>query len=383
MKLVLIPSGEFTMGSNEPTADLRKAFGATIHLQPDVAKLIDELAADNFVKRDRATAQLAARGPEIRPQLEEALRTTNDMEQQTRLKRLLAKRAEQRNESFAEDGKPHVADFSDEFPQHRVRITKPFYMGVYHVTLFQFLDFCHDAKYTCQCQRDPQGGFGYEPKRKGSEKFVRGVNYSPWSWGFKGQTLDHPAVNVSWNDAVAFCQWLAKKEGKKYRLPTEAEWEYACRAGTTTRFYNGDDPRGVVLVGNVADASAKKEFGWKETVDAFDGYAFTAPVGQFKPNAFGLFDMHGNAFQWCSDYYSETYYAKSPVDDPQGPATGSARVARGGSWRNTPLTAARRPRRLPARVLSRPLRLSRGLRAVGLGSRLSVSDLPACFPQSW
>ena len=87
-------------------------------------------------------------------------------------------------------------------------------------------------------------------------------------------------VNVSWNDAVAFCKWLGKKESKTYRLPTEAEWEYACRAGTTTRYYSGDDPETLAKVGNVADAAFKAKFpDWKYTIKASDGYVFTAPVG--------------------------------------------------------------------------------------------------------
>ena len=140
-------------------------------------------------------------------------------------------------------------------------------------------------------------------------------------------------VNVSWNDAVAFCKWLSRKEGKTYRLPTEAEWEYACRAGTTTRYYSGDDPETLAKVGNVADAALKAKFpDWKYTIKANDGYVFTAPVGKFKPNAFGLYDMHGNAWQWCTDWYGAEYYARSPIDDPTGPDSGAVRVLRGGSW---------------------------------------------------
>ena len=140
-------------------------------------------------------------------------------------------------------------------------------------------------------------------------------------------------VNVSWNDAIAFCKWLGDKEGKTYRLPTEAEWEYACRAGTTTRYYSGDDPETLAKVGNVVDAAAKAEFpGWTWAITASDGYVFTAPVGSFKPNAFGLYDMHGNAWQWCADRYGREYYATSPAADPTGPDSGQERVLRGGSW---------------------------------------------------
>ena len=140
-------------------------------------------------------------------------------------------------------------------------------------------------------------------------------------------------VNVSWNDAKAFCEWLSKKEKKTYRLPTEAEWEYACRAGTTTRYSSGDDPETLAKVGNVADATAKAKFpDWTWTIKASDGYVYTSPVGSFQPNAFGLYDMHGNAWQWCADWCGRDSYAKSPVDDPSGPTTGSLRVLRGGCW---------------------------------------------------
>jgi formylglycine-generating enzyme required for sulfatase activity len=150
--------------------------------------------------------------------------------------------------------------------------------------------------------------------------------------GFE-QSDEHPVVCVSWNDAVAFCGWLSRKEGKGYRLPTEAEWEYACRAGTTTRYHSGDDPETLAQVGNVADATAKAKFAdWTGAIADSDGYVFTAPVGRFRPNAFGLYDMHGNAWEWCADRYGEKYYAASPSDDPTGPDSGTGRVLRGGSW---------------------------------------------------
>ncbi|MGD0383764.1 MAG: SUMF1/EgtB/PvdO family nonheme iron enzyme, partial [Thermoguttaceae bacterium] len=120
-------------------------------------------------------------------------------------------------------------------------------------------------------------------------------------------------------------------------LPTEAEWEYACRAGTTTHYYSGDDPETLAKVGNIADASAKRKFAdWKFTIAADDGYVFTAPVGKFKPNAFGLYDMHGNVNEWCADWYGEDYYAASPADDPIGPDSGPSRVSRGGAWNFRP-----------------------------------------------
>jgi len=225
-------------------------------------------------------------------------------------------------------------EFLGEEPRHRVRITKPFYLGTYHVTRGQFRRFVEDSRYKTDDEKGQEPGtLGWNPEKK---TFDFSREYSWRNTGFQ-QTDEHPVVNVSWNDAMAFCEWLSRKEGKTYRLPTEAEWEYACRAGTTTRYYSGDDPETLAKVGNVADAAARAVFpDWIWTIKASDGYVFTAPVGQFKPNAFGLYDMHGNALQWCSDWWDFTYYARSPVDDPQGPDKGNLRVLRGGCWEGAP-----------------------------------------------
>ena len=229
--------------------------------------------------------------------------------------------------------------FKDEHPQHRVRITKPFYLGIYHVTRGQFRQFVADTGYKTDAEKgEKPGAWGWNPDKK---KFGFNEKYSWRNVGFE-QTDEHPVVNVSWNDAVAFCKWLSRKEGKTYRLPTEAEWEYACRAGTTTRYYSGDDPETLAKVGNVADATAKAKFpDWKYTIKASDGYVFTAPVGSFQPNAFGLYDMHGNAWQWCADWYGEEYYVKSPADNPAGPSSGDSRVSRGGDSPGYARSAAR------------------------------------------
>ncbi|MEI8375737.1 MAG: SUMF1/EgtB/PvdO family nonheme iron enzyme [Planctomycetota bacterium] len=224
--------------------------------------------------------------------------------------------------------------FKDEHPQHRVRITKPFYLGTYHVTRGQFRQFVTDTGYKTDAEKGVggKGAFGWNPDEK---KFALNEKYSWQNAGFE-QTDEHPVVNVSWNDAVAFCEWLSKKEGKTYRLPTEAEWEYACRAGTTTRYSSGDDPETLAKVGNVADATFKAKFPDFLAIKASDGYVFTSPVSSFQPNAFGLYDMHGNAWQWCSDWYGAEYYAKSLADDPNGPDSGDSRVLRGGSWSDGP-----------------------------------------------
>ena len=232
---------------------------------------------------------------------------------------------------------PAQADsFKDEHPRHRVRITKPFYLGTYHVTRGQFRQFVKDSGYKTDAEKAKRG-WGWDPDKKASGFSAK---YSWRNAGFE-QTDEHPVVNVSWNDAVAFCKWLSRREGKTYRLPTEAEWEYACRAGTTTRYYSGDDPETLAKVANVADASLRAMFpDWDECmIKASDGYVFTSPVGKFKPNAFGLYDMHGNAWQWCSDWFGGEYYAASPADDPTGPDAGEHRVCRGGSWCDWPSCA--------------------------------------------
>jgi formylglycine-generating enzyme required for sulfatase activity len=224
-------------------------------------------------------------------------------------------------------------DRFDDENQHEVEITKAFFLGKYEVTRGQFAQFVQSTGYQTAAEKDGQGGWGFNAA---TGKFEGGKKYN-WRHTGWGQTDEHPVVNVNWNDARAFCDWLSKKEGKLYRLPTEAQWEYACRAGTTTSFYNGDDAEGLTQVGNVADAAAKAMFPeWTWPLKANDGYAFTAPVGQFKPNAFGLHDMHGNAWEWCADYYAGDYYPSSPRQDPQGPNTGAARVIRGGSWFDPP-----------------------------------------------
>ena len=221
--------------------------------------------------------------------------------------------------------------FKDEYPQHRVRITRPFYLGQHEVTVGQFRRFVSDASYKTDAEKNEgfEGAWGFNAE---TGKFEKNKDCSWRKVGFP-QTDEHPVVNVSWNDAVAFCEWLSRKEGKTYRLPTEAEWEYACRAGTTTRYSSGDDPESLAQVGNVSDATAKAKFtDLKYNIAASDGYVFTAPVGAYRPNAFGLYDMHGNVWEWCQDWYEAEYYAGSPKDDPTGPSGGSDRVRRGGGW---------------------------------------------------
>jgi formylglycine-generating enzyme required for sulfatase activity len=167
--------------------------------------------------------------------------------------------------------------------QREVTISRPFWVGKYEVTQEQY------------------------------EK-IMGKNPSQ----FKGK--DNPVEKVSWFDAVKFCEELTKKEGKRlpkgyvFRLPTEAEWEYACRAGTDMAYSFGDD------VGKLGEYAWFKDNSGEKT----------QPVGKKKPNPWGLYDMHGNVWEWCLDWHGG--YPKNDEKDPVGPGSGSARVNRGGSW---------------------------------------------------
>jgi formylglycine-generating enzyme required for sulfatase activity len=185
----------------------------------------------------------------------------------------------------------------DESPAHQVKITKPFYMGAFEVTNAQYEQF------------DPahaklRGKFG------------------------TSKADDEPVTHVTWQQAVDFCNWLSKKEGKPYRLPTEAEWEYACRAGTTTIFNSGD-----VLTPAQANfgltKDGKRPVGYDSDRD-YNRMGTTTPVGSYPPNAWGLRDMHGNALEWCLDWYGP--YDAAAQTDPVGRVDGYARVARGGSF---------------------------------------------------
>jgi formylglycine-generating enzyme required for sulfatase activity len=219
--------------------------------------------------------------------------------------------------------------YDREKPQHDVEITQVFYLGKHEVTRGQFRQFVDAAGYKTEAEGDGQGGLGFNKETKEFEG--RKPEYTWRNAGFD-QTDEHPVVNVTWNDAKAFCAWLSQTEGQEYRLPTEAEWEYSCRATTTTPFHSGDDKETLFSVANVADASAKEMFPHWITIRGRDGYVFTAPVGRFKPNDFGLLDMHGNVSEWCEDWFDENYYKNSPAKNPKGPAAGSFRVFRGGTF---------------------------------------------------
>jgi formylglycine-generating enzyme required for sulfatase activity len=239
-----------------------------------------------------------------------------------------------------------LKDLTDEAPVHRVRISRQFWLGAYPVTVGEFRRFIDLSGYVPESVRDRTGAYGfnanYDPSRKERGDLFEGRD-PRYSWQNPGfaQTDQDPVVNVTWNDAVAMAKWLSQREGATYRLPTEAEWEYAARAGTRTRFPGGDDPQVLLQTANTFDAETALRWPrWREQAgQGSDGYPFTSPAGSFAPNAFGLYDMIGNVWEWCADWYGEDYYAHSPATDPQGPASGKVRVRRGGSWHTWPLYA--------------------------------------------
>ena len=180
--------------------------------------------------------------------------------------------------------------------QHEVTISKSFYMGVTEVTQEQY-------------------------------EAVMGNNPSK----YKGKT--NPVETVRWDDAVAFCKKLSQKTGKTVQLPTEAQWEYACRAGNRIRFSFGDKEEDLHKHGNYCDKSNTDGSDWQDKEHG-DGFDKTAPVGSLKPNAWGLYDMHGNVWEWCQDWYAE--YPAGAVTDPTREVNSGLRVVRGGSWYNNP-----------------------------------------------
>jgi formylglycine-generating enzyme required for sulfatase activity len=193
--------------------------------------------------------------------------------------------------------------------QHEVEITRPFYLGVHQVTVGNFRVFCQRAGYKTEAEK-----VGVALRWTGSSL----APHPRTDWQNPGgeQTDDHPVTCVTWSDAQAFCNWISGiKNEHWYRLPTEAEWEYACRAGTTTPFFFGK-------------AGKAEEYAWFKDNSGMGPH----PVGTKRPNAWGLFDMQGNVWEWCEDWYDESYYAESPRHDPRGPIFGASRVARGASF---------------------------------------------------
>jgi formylglycine-generating enzyme required for sulfatase activity len=200
---------------------------------------------------------------------------------------------------------------SNEQPAHEIAITKGFYLQNTEVTVGQFKKFIQETNYITTAEKE-DGTYvfteeGYQKKEDAN-----------WRNPYFEQTDNHPIVCISRNDIDAFIDWLSKKEGKQYRLPTEAEWEYACRAGSSTRYYWGD--------------SINNDYCWHKENSSNS----THPVGKTLPNSFGLYDMLGNVMEACADIYDESYYKNSQTADPKGADKGDEIVFKGGGWYFTP-----------------------------------------------
>lgn len=219
----------------------------------------------------------------------------------------------------------------DEGPQRQVSIAQTFALGRSEVTVAEFRRFVEESGYRTEAERDTRA--------QGCSGFIYEAATQPvTSWRNPGLTQadSHPALCVSWNDARAYAQWLSKKTGKRYRLPTEAEWEYAARAGSAASRYWGDDSVQACRYANVADQSRVQSWGFGQKHECTDGHYFTAPAGGYAPNRFGLYDMIGNVWEWTEDCWNAGY-AGAPADGSAWLAGDCAqRVSRGGSWSTVP-----------------------------------------------
>jgi len=187
------------------------------------------------------------------------------------------------------------SNYASEYPRHKVTVSEPFYMGVYEVT---------QSQWAAVMDSKPYDG-----------KMLTRIG------------PDYPASWVHWNEAMEFCGKLSKKIGKTVTLPSEAQWEYACRAGSDTEYCYGDDP------------SKLSDYGWwrGNMVDNKKAKTYARKGGGRKPNAWGLYDMHGNVWEWCRDWFNKDFYAKKNKVDPVNTKEGKNPSVRGGSWYNDPI----------------------------------------------
>ena len=284
LELVLIPAGKFKMGTPEPPVVDEAAFQkqivtaqALLAVSAGVLLVLFVFIVIRAIKEKRRPQLSLGRLVWVTVLAGGAVMSGMHW-------RYSVQAFEQAKAEYAAAKARYDAAKPDEKPGHGVTLTKPFYLSKFTVTQEQY-------------------------------QAVMGSNPSM----FKGK--DNPVEAVSWDDAQAFCKKLTEQTKQAVRLPTEAEWEFSCRAGTTTTYYSGDTEADLGRVAWYIDNS-------KNT---------THPVGQKEPNKFGLYDMHGNVWQWCQDRYSEDYYGKSEAENPAGPVQGIYRLLRGGSWYLNPI----------------------------------------------
>ena len=310
-----------------------------------MAVLIKQLSDEQFANRESAGKELVALGESALPAIRNAMSKSEDNELRFRAKQVIRRIISECSVSkstglemavidvgeFLMGSPAKEAGHRDDELQHQVRISQPFLLGKHEVTQDQFR----------QVMGVAPSYFAREGEGKESVPDL--------------DTSDFPVEQVSWFDAIVFCNRLSKQDGYSayykisnvqrdgesktvaradvtiaggngYRLPTEAEWEYACRAGTNLPFHFG-----TVTTGREANLKPRPATVYGTTVNQ-KSLGRTARVGNYKPNAWGLFDMHGNVAEWCWDWYDKDYYADSPLEDPHGPNHGHHRVLRGGSW---------------------------------------------------
>jgi len=230
--------------------------------------------------------------------------------------------------------------YGDELPLHRTCVDG-FWAGKTEVTRRQFQRFIQATGYVTEAEKQ-----GFSTIWRGTWLMKQGYHWRNVEFD---QNPDHPVVHVSWNDAKAMAQWLTEHYEVFFRLPTEAEWEYACRADTESIRFWGDDPNEACEYANIADRTVLTRFTDLIIHDCDDGHMYTSPVQSFTSNGYGLFDVLGNVWEWCEDRYDKNYYGQSPRNNPMGPSHGRYRVMRGGFWGSEPsdLRCANRSREAP------------------------------------
>lgn len=219
-------------------------------------------------------------------------------------------------------------------PEHSVNVSD-FFICNHETTIGEFKQFVDESSYMTDFEKCDE----YYSWIWNGIKWIK--FHTDWKHDATGKLINHekmryPVVHITWNDAIAYCKWLTKKYGKQFRLPTEAEWEFSASSRGFQKPYSwGTSLNNKIISGNISD-SITKAF-WKDQywfyLDYYnDGFLFTAPVCSFKPNEIGLYDMTGNVYEFCSDYYDEEYYLNSTLSNPTGPKQGDKRVIRGGSY---------------------------------------------------